>query len=182
MQGLNIHLQSIELGNLLQKNDKLRVSITTLPEGNKQAFIIDAKKLSNIHHFFTVNITDKTRKIIFVFRKKSFIQNDPIIASTIVHANLFPNLQDDKLNTEMKAINILEPLHGARDADNFNPQQRKVIGHMYIQMSLTNEFPDQNYNTRYQYSQTKNKNSYAKMDSYSNVDENQNNILFIDNY
>lgn len=188
MHGLNIHIQSIEFFNgLFQKNDKVRVSITTIPEETKQAFIIDAKKMREIHHFFTVNITDKTRKIIFVFRKKSFIQNDPIVASTIIHSDLFPKIGSDKTNTEMKIINIYEPLHSLKDANKQDMKdQRKVYGQMYVQFSLTDEFPDQNYNTKYQTSNSKttksfNQNKYAKMDEYNN-DENQNIPKFIDNF
>lgn len=185
MHGLNIHLQSLEfLNRIFQKNDKVRVSITTIPEDNKQAFIIDAKKMSNIHHFFTVNITPQTRKIVFVFRKKSFIQNDPIVASTIIHSDLFPKEGDYKTNTEMKIINIYEPLHGMREPHGPSKNERKVFGRMYIQFSLTNEFPDQNYNTKYQTSKSTrshNQNKYAQMDSYLN-DENQNAIMFVDNY
>lgn len=188
MHGLNIHLQALEFFNdLFQKNDKVRVSITTIPEDNKQAFIIDAKKMREVHHFFTVNITDKTKKIIFVFRKKSFIHNDPIVASTIIHSDMFPKEGDDKTNTEMKIVNIYEPLHSLRDStSHFVKEQRKVFGQMYIQFSLTEEFPDQNYNTKYQTSKSKptksfNQNKYAKMDTYLN-DENQNIPMFIDNY
>ena len=85
MYGLNIHLKSFKLNpKLASGNDKIRVSITTLPEKNKEAFVTEARQMNFVHHFFTINVTDQTQKIIFVFRKIEFF-DDPIIASTIVH-------------------------------------------------------------------------------------------------
>ena len=81
MIGLNIHLKSFKLNpSIINENEKVRVSITTLPDQNKEAFVIEAKQMFCVHHFFTVNVSDKTEKIVFVFRKKG-IFDDPIIAS-----------------------------------------------------------------------------------------------------
>ena len=46
--GLDIHLESFYLNrNIIQANDKVRVSITTIPEENKEAFVVDADKTGN---------------------------------------------------------------------------------------------------------------------------------------
>lgn len=152
MYGLNIHLFSFNLYiNDIRPNDKIRVSITSLPEEKKQAFIIDAKEVNDIHHFFNINITDKTQKIIFVFRKKSFLHSDPIIASTIVGADKLPKMRNSSANTEIKQINIFEPVARSNN-NNYNlNESRKVIGQMQIQMSLENAFPEGAISTKNNY-------------------------------
>ena len=46
LYGLTIHLLSFQLNdNLIHNNDKIRVSITTIPEEKKQNFIIDPKDI-----------------------------------------------------------------------------------------------------------------------------------------
>lgn len=70
MYGLNIHLESFYLNhNLIQQNDKIRVSITTIPEEHKESFIVDANKINEIHHFFTVNVSKYTKES-FCFQKE----------------------------------------------------------------------------------------------------------------
>ena len=108
MHCLNIHLHSFQLGkDIIQPNDKVRVSITTIPEKNKQAFIIEAKKIDNVHHVFSVNITDQTKKVFFVFRKKSYFQGDPIIASVMIDFKDLPNLLDNSQGTKARFYNFL---------------------------------------------------------------------------
>ena len=60
---------------------QIRVSITTLPGEQKQAFSFEAKNMKTTRPFFSVKINDKTEKILIVMRKKSFSQKDPIIAT-----------------------------------------------------------------------------------------------------
>ena len=73
MLGLNIHLKSFKLNqSIINENDKVRVSITTLPEQNKEAFITEAKQMLYVHHFFTVNISDKTDKRISIIKAKQY--------------------------------------------------------------------------------------------------------------
>ena len=130
MYGLNIDLQSFKLNpNLIKENNKVRVSITTFPEENKQAVIIDAKKMNYIHHFFKENITNETKKIMFVFRKKSFINNDPIIASSMIDSKNLP-LPCNKNNTEIKTIYLYEPLRNGN-------KNRRILGEMQVQFTLT---------------------------------------------
>ena len=140
MYGLNLYLHSIQLSNdLVRPNDKIRVSITTIPEKIKQAFIIDAKKINDIHHVFSVNITDQTSRIIFVIRRKNFIQNDPIISSTIINANQFPKFNKESAKTEIKFINLYEYI---RNQQNINKDDvdRRIIGLMKINFSVTEKF------------------------------------------
>lgn len=185
MFGLNIHLQSFHLNyNLIGPSDKVRVSITTIPEDSKQAFIIEGKKMNNVHHFFTINISKRTERIIFVFRKKSFFQNDPIIASTIIHSNEFPKSKDDTTNTQLKNLAIYEPLSKLHDRkDQFKSANRKIVGQMEIQFSLEDAFPIANYDTQYQTSKSLNGQKNSKIThSINNENQIQNNdIVFIDN-
>lgn len=189
MYGLYIHVQSIHLNqDVIGSNDKIRVSITTVPEENKQAFVIEAKKMDNIHHFFTVNITDQTKKIIIVFRKKSFILNDPIIASTILHSDQFPNFQDKSKNTEIKLIDIYDPLqHSHQEKSIYSNNQRRNLGRMEIQLSLEEAFPvnnNQNSQQRNPIRNSKRKgNSKTSADANQNenIYQNQNDMFFVDN-
>lgn len=186
MYGLNIHLHSIYLNNdIINQNDKVRVSITTIPEENKDAFVIDAKNMNSVHHFFTININSYTEKIIFVFRKKSFIQNDPIIASTIIHANEFPKSKDDPSNSQIRQIYIYEPLSKIHcEKDHSKGSNRKIVGEMEIQLSAEDLYPTLSYNNKVQTGKRQNSKSYGKMSSNDNDENklhNDNGILFIDN-
>lgn len=182
-------MQSIHLNqDVIGSNDKIRVSITTVPEENKQAFVIEAKKVDNMHHFFTVNITDQTKKIIIVFRKKSFILNDPIIASTILHSDQFPNFQDKSKNTEIKLIDIYDPLqHSHQEKSIYSNNQRRNLGRMEIQLSLEEAFPvnnNQNSQQRNPIRNSKRKgNSKTSADANQNenIYQNQNDMFFVDN-
>ena len=161
--GLNLQILSFDLPRYLVKdNDAVRVSITSIPEENKQAFTIPAHKMKDSHITFNVNvnlqpkdipndfISTETEKIIVVFRKKSFFSNGPIIASTIIDANDFPKGFSD--STEMKTINIYEPMNKNEKSNNDyqnsdNKKNRQIIGRMQVQMTLTkplhlNEFKE----------------------------------------
>ena len=156
MIGLNIHLKSFKLNpSIFNANDKIRVSITTFPDGNKEAFVTEAKQMKCVHHFFTVNITEKTERIIFVFRKVGFFEN-PIIASTIVSSYDFPKSKSSYIDT--KSINIYEPIQNSS-----KDKKRKVFGEMQIELSLTTAFPT--FNTK---NNSKNSCSY-KVQEYSKV-------------
>ena len=93
-----------------------------------------------------MNITDETKKIIFVFRKKSFFQNDPIIASTIINSNEFPKSPNDQTNTELRTVNIYESIQKIKNFGYKYPyDSRRVFGQMQIQLSLTEAFPSESY-------------------------------------
>ncbi|KAK8834768.1 hypothetical protein M9Y10_030511 [Tritrichomonas musculus] len=194
MYGLNIHLKSFKLNpKLASGNDKIRVSITTLPEKNKEAFVTEARQMNFVHHFFTVNITEETERIIFVFRKVGFF-DDPIIASTIIHCNELPTR--NRKNEEMKTIQIYEPIQNDNNNNNNNNnhknnKDRRIFGEMEIQFSLTTAFPT--FKSKDKLNNNKNNNNkqmktfqgYQKNNSYSKMNyENQNgyNSIFNDDY
>lgn len=184
MYGLNIHLISFRLNSqICNQRDKIRVNITTIPEENKDSFEISAKQIHNAHHFFSVNITDQTKKIIFVFRRKSFLQNDPIIASTIVHSNEFPKSKNK--TTEIKRINLFEPLVNMPGSLNSN-ENRKIFGQMQIQMTLEETFYDNAHKRSYNYNISKihKGEGYSKINSLGNNENDylnqNNNSLFVD--
>lgn len=174
MLGLNIHLKSFKLNpGIINGNDKVRVSITTLPEQNKEAFVIEAKQMFCVHHFFTVNITEKTEKIIFVFRKKGFFE-DPIIASKTISSSELPKSNENK-NTEMKTYEIYEPLQNEQNRRKSN-ENRRVFGEMKIQFSLTTAFPT--------FDKKQSKSNYSKVNGYSKINSKKNgyNSIFADDY
>ena len=81
---MNIHLLSFKLPkDVVKDKEEIRVSITTIPEENKEHFSIEGKKMYNANHVFSLNITNNTRKIIMVFRKKT-IFDDPINRKSVV--------------------------------------------------------------------------------------------------
>lgn len=163
--GLNIHLVAFNLPkNVIKDHEEIRVSITTLPEEKKQHFKLQAKKMKNSNHVFSINITNQTKKVIMVFRKKSLLYNDPIIASTIIHQTDFPTLPPgmssfncDPISTDIKNLEIYYPLQKqiremrkhthdqkfpAQPADKTAKINRKIIGNMQVQMSFTTPYPD----------------------------------------
>lgn len=197
MYGLSIHLQSFYLNrNLVQSNDKISVSITTVPEENKEAFIVDADKTKNIHHFFTVNISNQTKRIIFVFRKKSLFGSNHIVASTVLPINDLPQSENDKKNTEMKNIKIYEPFQHMNN-NVYAIQNRKIFGEMEIQFIPTKVFPVTSIKDNYNNYKNKTNNKYQMNflsvnascifnpekddeNKYQCYDLNNNQILFID--
>ena len=174
---LNIQMQSFELKEgVVQDNDTIRVSVTTLPGEQKQAYSFEAKKMQTTRPFFSVKINEKTEKILIVMRKKSFSQKDPIIASTVISNKQIPMKFNDIANTEMKTINLLEPVqHSGKKNTN-----RKVIGKFDIQFSLTQELPFNNNNTIKTINKKRNGKGYAKMDSFLDNENDTNNYLFTD--
>ena len=163
--GLTIHLVAFHLPkNVIKDHEEIRVSITTMPEEKKQHFKMHAKKMENSNHIFAINITNQTKKVIMVFRKKSLLYNDPIIASTIIHQSDFPKLpqgmhvfNSDPISTDIKTLDIYYPLQKqiremrehvhdykfpAQPTDQTSRINRKVLGKMQIQMSFTTPYPD----------------------------------------
>ncbi|KAK8898372.1 hypothetical protein M9Y10_000657 [Tritrichomonas musculus] len=150
--GLNLRVLSFELPrSLIKDNDQVRVSVTTIPEENKQAFTISARQMKDSRITFCVNVNIQrddipndlvfttTEKIIVVFRKKSLFAHDPIIASTSIHVKDLPkNLSQP---AEIKMVNIYEPKKQLEKKNNYQKEitekDRKVIGRMQVEMSLT---------------------------------------------
>ncbi|KAK8876177.1 hypothetical protein M9Y10_006380 [Tritrichomonas musculus] len=173
MQSLNIQIQTIELGkNVVQDNDTIRVSVTTLPGEQKQAFTFEAKKLKTVMPFFSVKIDDKTKKILIVMRKKSFSQKDPIICSTVIEGEELPKKINDDKNTERKTIKLLEPLQQAGKKN----KNRKTLGEMEVQFSLTQELFYES-NIHQQINKKHNGKGYSKMESFFGSENDNNNFL-----
>ncbi|KAK8845746.1 hypothetical protein M9Y10_020664 [Tritrichomonas musculus] len=181
MHSLKIHLKSIKFNrNLISPNDKIRVSVTTIPEDNKAAVVIDAKQMDDIHSSFAVDITDKTKKIVLVIRKKSFFQNDPIIASTIIRSSDLPAPSNSR-NTEIKSMCLFEPLQNKDSSSLVNmhySKDRRIFGHMEILFRVESSFTAQKSSFNLAPSSSK----ITKRDSSLNniENENQNDIMFID--
>lgn len=166
MRCLNIYLHSFQLSNdLIKPNDKVRVSITTFPEKNKQAFIVNAKNNSNIDHIFSVNISEQTTKVLFVFRKKNFILNDPIVSSTMIYLKDLPALSSNSYNTDPIFINLYENLH---NQPNKNFSERRIIGLMKLHFSITDDALERSNQTN------KNTKEFSKLNIFNFNNENYN--------
>lgn len=137
---LNIFIHSFILPtNIIKPNDEVRVSITTLPEEQKQNFTINADKMNHVRHAFSVPITKNTTKVIFVFRKKSFFEADPIVASTVLHSQDFPKLilrTNEIDSAPIQNINIYEPVQ-RKETQGFNSFHRRILGQLQLQLLLS---------------------------------------------
>lgn len=153
--GLNIHLLSFTLPpNLIKDREEVRVSITTMPELNKQHFYIHGKKMNCSNHVFAINITNATKHIVMVFRKKVLLSENPIIASKTIHVQDFQNFPTEPItsgtvSSDVKVLNIYYPLQQqkqeARDnRDNNGIHEkhikRKILGQMQVQLSFTTPY------------------------------------------
>ena len=172
MLSLNIQMQSFELAkNIVHDNDSIRISVTTLPGEQKQAFSFDAKKMKTVHPFFSVKIDDKTEKILIVVRKKNFTEKDPIIASTVIKSGQFPTKFNDVSNTELKTINLLEPLQHSGKRISKSTEDRKVVGKVDLCFTLTQEIECQKNLFKPHFNKKRNGQGYAKMDSFLLCDD-----------
>lgn len=157
--GLSLSILSFDLPpNLVKNSDDIRVSITTIPEQNKQAFIIPAKKMKNpyLNFKFNVKIPSEyipkdfvsigTEKILIIFRKKSFFYADPIIAFTVISVNEFPKNLAEPIKTQ--TIDIFKHVQKESNSKNNNissdfglsentKNNKKIVGNMKIKMTLT---------------------------------------------
>lgn len=180
MLGLNIKLHSFEFfGNLVSANDTLRVSITTLPDGQKQAFTFNAKKMTSTTASFTIKFSECTENIVIVFRKQNILSSDHIFASTCIHSSEFPQLFNKIDNIAVQKINIYEPKQHNPNSKNNNlkdKNDRKVIGNMIAQFSLLEKFSRQDYSNGQQESKNNNQIDTSKVDSILKKD----NMLFQD--
>ncbi|KAK8890990.1 hypothetical protein M9Y10_028192 [Tritrichomonas musculus] len=184
MMCLNLQMHSFEFFNgLVGSNDTIRVSITTLPDGQKKAMTFDTKKIYAVHPSFTVNFSEITEKIVIVFRRKSMLSNDHIIASTVINSDEFPQLFKDAESIEMRRINIYEPVqHMSKENKKVakNLYDRKIVGKMEIQLSLCERFERQNNNLNNQLYSKNNNKQFPKMNSLLNNNKDDSNLLFRD--
>lgn len=117
--GIKIQVFSITFSeNVIRDSDDFRISVTSFPEKNKHYYYFHGNQLVFFDQVFYLNITNDTNEILFVFRKKSFIDNDPIVASAIIHSTEFPKIPQnisqlnlEKSKTDIKVIDLLEPKH-----------------------------------------------------------------------
>ncbi|KAK8889644.1 hypothetical protein M9Y10_034397 [Tritrichomonas musculus] len=141
---LNVHLLAFVLPkDLINDNDEVRVSVTTIPEENKQCFFLQGNKMNNSNHIFSLNITDQTKKIIMVFRKKNISSEYPIIASATIHLVDFENVPQKQMvsgiiTTQVKVLNLYYPLQKQmiENKEENKKFARKVLGKMRIQLSF----------------------------------------------
>lgn len=153
--GLNIHLLSFTLPrDVMKDKDDIRVSITTMPEESKQHFHLRGKKTNYSNHVFSLNITNQTKRIIMVFRKKHFFADDPIIASATIHMSDFSKfprnpeeIGNGTISTDVKTLNVYYPLQKQiieenRQGKNISKYniKRKVLGQMQIQLTFTTPY------------------------------------------
>lgn len=179
MLGLNIKLHSFEFfGNLVNDNDNIRVSITTLPDGQKQAFTFNMKKINSTTASFTIKFNESVQKIVFVFRKQNILSDDHIIASTVIQSEEFPKLFSKVDNISVQKLDIYEPIQHASNKNNNNvkPQNRKVFGRMIAQFSLLEKFIREDNKYDSQQCKYDNKQDTSKIDSILK----NNNMLFQD--
>lgn len=136
-----------------------------------------AKKLCNAHHYFSINITDQTKKIVFVIRRKSFLQNDPIIASTIIYANQLPS-PDNSKNSDVQLIKLFEPLQTQKYCCNAN--NRKILGQMEIQFTIVE--PEHAFNSDIVIEKIHKGQGYSqvKVSQVANENDHQNYSIFND--
>ena len=178
MLSLNIFMQTLELSpSIVQENDTIRVSVTTLPGEQKQAFTFEAKKIESTRPFFSVKIDKKTDKLIIVLRKKSFSEKDPIIASTVIKRDQLPTKFNDNTNTEMKTIKLLEPVQQNCKKNVHKGSTRKSVGQIELQFSLTQEFSCSKNTMKIQKNK-KNCQGYSKIDTLLENENEYDNFLF----
>lgn len=174
MYALNIQFESLQLNKeIISKSDKVCVTVMAFPEHNKSSFVVAAKDMCNLDHTFTINITNQTKAILFLFEKKAFFSNDPIIASNVIEKKDLLKIGDDKQNTEIKTYNILEPIQNI--SENSPNTNRRIFGKMIFKVYLTDPIiVKSNKINKYNIKKLHKGNGYSQVD-----DENlyQNNLL-----
>ena len=178
MLNLNINMQSIELlSGCVSPNDKLRVSITTLPEDQKQAEIIEAKKLNLFKPKFKVQFKETTKKILIVIRKKNYIEGDPIVASTSIRTEELTNIFKERNNQDQKTVNLYE----SNKNSNETQKTYKIVGKIDINFFISEEMKIQQTQEKKNHKNEKKKyNEFSKIKS-TKKDANEY-LLFNDNY
>lgn len=178
MLSLNIQLQSVNLSkDIIGELDAVRISITTLPDNQKQAQRVEVSELRTKQPTFKILMNDKTERIIVVFRKKSIFGNDPIIASTVIKVSDI-HIFNELINSEHQKIMIYEPVQNNNNKNNnktINNKNRKILGTMEVEFSLQEEFKHQRCNKcafsqidPLMYNQTKGFNDFLFQDPINN--------------
>lgn len=135
MFGLNIYIDSFDFNDdLFDCDDEIKIRVTTIPAEIKQSIVINANDMKNIHNSFQINISEYIKEVIFVFCKENTHDNDPVIASTIIHVSQLPQNFNDKKNHELQTINIYEPTHYIFSENNI------IYGKMKVRFTLSNPY------------------------------------------
>lgn len=145
---LDIQLQSIAFVNgILNDSDVVRVSLTTFPEEQKFNTTFEVKNIKTAFPSFTVNVSDRTEKILIVFRKKLVVQRDPIIASAVITNEDFPKFANDSFEPVIRALDIYEPRKKSLNKENSKTDpRRKVLGKLMVKLALIEEMQIPTYN------------------------------------
>ena len=146
MLNLNIQMQKINLSkDIIGENDTIRISITTLPDEQKQAQTMNVNEMNSKQPTFKIQMNDKTERIIIVFRKKSLFGTDHIIASTVIktkNIHIFKEL----INNEHQKITIYEPIQNKNNNKINESKDRRIVGTMEVEFTLQEEFKHQRCN------------------------------------
>ncbi len=120
----------------------------------KQHFYVKGKKINASNHVFSLNITNKTDKIVMVFRKKNPLGDDPIIASATIHLKKFTELPIEQITsgtqmTDVRILDLFYPLQKQIEEEQTkcaaNKQmRRKVVGQMEVQLSFSSPYLNSN--------------------------------------
>lgn len=107
MSVLHLIVKYIRLSDsALRHKDDVRISITSLPGHQKDNFTIPSSKLVLINHEFTLQYDPTDTDILFNFRRKNFINGDPIIGKSIIKLDSIP--KDHQLETEVKIYETVQ--------------------------------------------------------------------------
>ena len=183
MLNMKMEMHSIYLSkDILQDNSSIRVSITTLPEEQKQAKIVNVKDLNTGILNFKIQMNNKTEKVVIVFRRHGFL-DEHIIASTTLRASEIKMFKEI-IGSEHKQVDIYEPIQGKNNNQHKFPlrkEERRVVGSMEIEFSLIEEFGRQNYSINKEHKAEFKNSSYSKVDSLMKNQLNGNQeFLFVD--
>ncbi|KAK8891079.1 hypothetical protein M9Y10_028284 [Tritrichomonas musculus] len=120
---LHIIVQYVRLkGGIVKPKDELRIGLTSMPNHGKDRITISASNLGQINHEFVLNCSVHTQEILFIVRRKSYINGDPILGGTKMKLSSFPH---DKL---LEKVLYLEEILTVNNGSNI----RKISGTMGI--------------------------------------------------
>lgn len=145
VQGLDIQLCSFDLNKKIYNVDDINVSVSIIPDGRIQHFYINGKNFKKEQHSLTVNITDKTEKVVLTFKKHNILLEDSYIGYAIINRNEFIQPKKD---SETQQISILKLRTNKRKGRHNNDVQdgKSIVGHINVQFQLMNTFPERKNN------------------------------------
>lgn len=154
---LEIRIESIKFNDeLVDDSDRIKISVATFPEKNKKDILINKNDFDKSNISFSLNMSDKLKELLFVFWRENKFQNDPIIASTIIHVSQLPHDLNDKKNNELQKINIYEPMNFMSSDNNI------VYGSMNIKFVLNQlKLRQINDDKKFKINETHNNNSIS---------------------